>query len=176
MTRLLSTRLFSVERRVYPRSDGTTVERDVVVHPGAVVILPLLADGRIVMIRNFRYTIGRELLELPAGTREPNEEPLETARRELVEETGFRAEVVRPFLEFHTSPGVLTERMHAFIAEGLTAVGQRLEPGERIVVEPLSRGEVRRRLLSGGIEDGKSLAVLGVFLLGVEGDVSRGAS
>ena len=86
--RLLSSPVFTVEHREYVRPGQSPVARDVVVHPGAVVILPILEDGRIVMIRNFRYTVEQELWELPAGTLEPGEAPLDTARRELEEEAG----------------------------------------------------------------------------------------
>jgi len=164
---LLKTKLFSVEHRVYGRSaDGDKViERDVVVHPGAVVILPILDDGRIVLIRNFRYTVERELYELPAGTRSKDETPIATARRELEEETGYRAAEMKPLIEFYTSPGILTERMYAFLARGLTQVGQRLDPGEQISVEPVPPGEVRRCLCAGEFLDGKSIAALATYFL-----------
>jgi len=102
---LLTAHTFAVERRTFVRPGEATVTREIVVHPGAVVILPFLPDGRIVMIRNYRYTIEDELWELPAGTREPNETPIETARRELEEETGYRARTMTPQMEFYTSPG-----------------------------------------------------------------------
>lgn len=162
---LLSTRLFTVEHRVYRQPGMEPVSRDVVVHPGAVVVLPILDERRIVLIRNYRYTVEQELWELPAGTIEPGEEPIDTARRELAEETGFRAGRMTALMEFYTSPGILTERMYAFIATGLTPVGQRLEHGERIHVETLELSEVRRRLIDGEFIDGKTIAVLGRHLL-----------
>ena len=163
---LLRTRLFTVEHRVYTRPGQEPVARDVVVHPGAVVILPILDERRIVMIRNYRYTLESELWELPAGTLEPNEEPIDTARRELEEETGYRAGRMHPLMEFFTSPGFLTERMHAFVATDLTVVGQRLQGAEQIVSEVVEVTEVRDRLLRGEFVDGKTIAVLGRYLLG----------
>lgn len=163
--RILTTPRFSVEHRVYTRPDGRTFERDVVVHPGAVVILPVLADGRIVMIRNFRHAVEQELWELPAGTREPDETPVKTAHRELVEESGYRAETMTPLVEFYASPGVMTERMFVFLGTGLTFVGQRLEPGEQIRVQPLAPNEVRRMMLSNELQDAKTLAALGLYFL-----------
>ncbi len=160
---LLSTSRFSVERRVFAGADGRSITREVVVHPGAVVILPIIDAHRIVMIRNFRYTIEQELWELPAGTAEPNESPIETARRELEEETGYRAGTMTPLTEFYTSPGVLTERMFAFVATDLTSVGQRLEHGERIVAEVVELDLVRRWLVNGELRDGKTIAVLGTY-------------
>jgi ADP-ribose pyrophosphatase len=158
--------VFSVEHRVYTHGGPKEVARDVVVHPGAVVILPILSNGRIVMIRNYRYTVERELWELPAGTLEPDEEPIDTARRELEEETGYRADRVEPLMQFYSSPGFCTEWMHAFVATGLTEVGQKLQGTERIVPEPIDGGEVRARLLRGEFVDGKTVAVLGRYFLG----------
>lgn len=161
--RLLSTRLFTVEHREYARTPGEPITRDVVVHPGAVVILPILDSDRIVLIRNFRYAIEEELWELPAGTREPDEAAIETAGRELVEETGYRAESLTPLAAFYTSPGFCTERMHAFVATGLTRVGQALEDGEQIEVELVKRAAVHRMLATGELRDAKTIAVLGMY-------------
>jgi len=122
------------------------------------------------MIRNHRYTVDEELWELPAGTMEPDEEPIQTAARELEEETGFRAGSLTPFAEFYTSPGVLTERMRAFVASELTPVGQRLEESERIVIETIPLVEAKRKLIQGELRDGKTIAVLGMFLLQSEMD------
>ena len=165
--KLLKTALFSVEHRTYSSPGQETIARDVVVHPGAVVILPILDGHRIVMIRNYRYTIERELWELPAGTIEPEEEPITTARRELEEESGYRAGRIRPLMEFYTSPGILTEQMHAFVATDLTPVGQKLQGGERIVAQPVDAGVVREKLFNGELADGKTIAVLARYFLGL---------
>lgn len=164
-THLLSTRLFAVEHRKYARPDGKPLGRDVVVHPGSVVILPILDDERLVMIRNYRYVVEQELLELPAGTREPNETPIETARRELEEETGYRAGSMSPLAQYYTSPGILTEKMHVFLATDLTTVGQGLEDSEQISVEVIESAEARRKLINGELLDGKTVAVLGMYFL-----------
>ena len=166
---LLSTSRFNVERRVFGGSDGRSVTREVVVHPGAVVILPILDARRIVMIRNYRHTVEQELWELPAGTAEPNEAPIETARRELEEETGYRAGTMTPLTEFFTSPGVLTERMFAFVATELQPVGQRLEVGERIVAEIVELDRARTWLTNGELRDGKTIAVLGTYFARMQG-------
>ena len=164
--KLLEMPRFIVERREYDDGDALPIVRDVVVHPGAVVILPILEAGRIVMIRNIRQAAGERLWELPAGTREPGEPELETAGRELIEETGYRAGSIEPLAEFFTSPGILSELMHAFVATDLTYVGQQLEHGERIDVEPVEADRLRRMMRDGVIRDGKTLAVLGLYFLG----------
>jgi len=170
---LLTTPVFSVEHRVCAVPGGGTVERYVVVHPGAVVVLPILEDGGIVMIRNQRFSVGRTLLELPAGTREPGEEPIATARRELEEETGYRARNVEPIFEFYASPGVMNERMFAFAATELEHVGQRLMGNERIEVEIVSEDDARELLIRGAIEDGKTIATLATYFLRAGDDKAK---
>lgn len=169
-TVLMSGRVFSVERREYRRPDGEVVSRDVVVHPGAVTILPLLDDERIVLIHNYRYTTGKELLELPAGTLDAGETPEQCARRELEEETGYRAGPVEPLCEFYTTPGICTEWMWVFLGTHLTATRQRLQGHERIRVAVTEIDEVRRMLCEGSIEDGKTIAALGTFFLRRDGN------
>ena len=151
---------FNLERRWLTRRDGGKEAREVVVHPGSVVILPLLADGRIVMIKNFRFSVERTLWELPAGTRDPHEPVLSCAARELEEETGYRAGSLVPLLEFYPAPGLSDERMHAFVATDLTPVAQKLDATEQIEVFPLAREEALDMLRSGAIEDAKSISVL----------------
>lgn len=151
---------FNVERRWLPRSDGGTEAREVIVHPGSVVILPLLDDGRIVLIKNRRFSVERTLWELPAGTRDPKEPVALCAARELEEETGYRAATLTPLLQFYPAPGVSDERMHAFVATGLTQAAQHLDATEQIEVFPLPADEVLRMLQRGEIEDAKSIATL----------------
>jgi ADP-ribose pyrophosphatase len=151
---------FGVERRHVPTRGGGTAMREVVVHPGAVVVLPILDDGRIVMIRNHRFAVEETLWELCAGTLEPGEDPAVTAARELIEETGYEASHIDPLTMFYTSPGICDERMYAFVATGLSEVGQRLEATEQIEVEILTRAEVMDLVRTGEVRDGKTLATL----------------
>lgn len=144
-------------------------DRDVVVHPGAVLILPLLQDGSVVMIRNVRDSIGRELLELPAGTLEPDESPRDCAGRELEEETGYRAGILEPLCDFYTTPGFCTEKMYAFVARDLTRTAARPDPLERIRTTVFPPQDILSILVDGSIEDGKTLAALGVFILRTQG-------
>ena len=112
---------FSVERVLQVAADGSKYVREIVRHPGAAVILPLLDDGRVVFIRNYRAAVNETLIELPAGTLDRSEDPLSTAKRELAEETGYRAGNMKLLLTFCMSPGILDEKMHLFLATALTA-------------------------------------------------------
>ena len=157
---LLKTRRFDVVRLSYRTSDGTVHTREVARHPGAVTILPILDDGRVCLIRNYRVAVDQTLIELPAGTLEPGEDPAVTAARELEEETGYRAAQVRQLCEFFMSPGVLSERMFLFLATGLTAGPARLEGGEQIEPFIVTWQEAMSLVELGEICDAKSLVGL----------------
>jgi ADP-ribose pyrophosphatase len=148
-----------LERHRLDTPGGVTF-REIVVHPGAVVILPLLDDGRVILIRNYRYAIGQQLLELPAGTLEPGELPMNSAGRELLEETGYLADKLTPLGSFYSSPGVMTEKMICFVATGLTHQGQQLEEGEDIELAPMKFDDALAQIASGDLIDGKTIAAL----------------
>lgn len=155
---LLQAARFRVDRMTQKFADGRQFVRDTVQHPGAVVILPILDDGRICLIRNYRVAVGQWLFELPAGTLEPGEPPIETAQRELIEETGYRCTSIQPLCQFFMSPGILNERMHAFVAKGLIEGESELEAGEQIATYLASPAEVDSLLTSGQLQDAKSIA------------------
>ena len=134
--------------------------RDVVIHPGAVVILPLLDDNNIVLIRNERFAISENLWELPAGTLEPKEHPQATAEREIIEETGYEAGQMEYLTVFYTTPGFCNERMFAYVAKDLKFVGQNLDATEKITVEKRSLNEALQMIRSGEIHDGKTITTL----------------
>ncbi len=157
---LLSNSLFQVARLTFEGPDGHEIVRDVIEHRGAAVILPLLDDGRIILIRNHRRTVGKVLWELPAGTLEPDEPPEVCAAREVEEETGYRAGKVEPLTAFYASPGILDEKMHGFIATDLTPSRQSLDSDEEIEVFPIPQWQVRDMLRDGHIEDAKTIALL----------------
>ena len=140
--------------------EGERVRREVCVHPGAVVILPLLDERRILFIRNRRYTIGEILVELPAGTLEKNEDPMNCAGRELLEETGFLAARLKPLGNFYSSPGILTEKLYAFAAYDLEKQTAALDEGEEIEVFEASLDEAVSMIKDGRIHDGKTIATL----------------
>ncbi len=152
-------------------TSGKSIVREVVLHPGAVIILPIADDGRIVMIRNRRHTVFEELLELPAGTLDRDEkghteDPQKCAARELTEETGYTAQTVKPFGWFYTSPGILTEKMYAFFATGLAPGKQDLEDNEQIRVELIETQRVLTLIRENLIVDAKSIATLLKYLVG----------
>ena len=135
-------------------------KREFVIHPGAVVILPLLSDDEVILIRNERFVVNETLWELPAGTLEPNENPLDAAHRELIEEIGYQANVMDPLFDFYTTPGFCNEKIHAFAAKDLTLVGQNLDPDEKITAEVLKWGKVMTMIKDGTIHDSKTIATL----------------
>jgi len=139
---------------------GKRTQREIVVHPGAVVILPFLDDKTIILIRNRRYAIQQILLELPAGTLEHGESPMNCAGRELQEETGYLASRIKPIGNFYSSPGILTERMYAFAAFGLQKTSPVLEEGEEIEVFSVEFAEAVSMIREGQIQDGKTIATL----------------
>ena len=143
---------------------GFNVRREVVDHPGAVVIVPIDGEGRLLWIRQYRYAAGRELLELPAGTLEKDETPEATARRELVEETGFAAAAWRRLGGFFSAPGFCTEYLHAFQATDLTPAHADGDEDEDIELVPLSLDDSLARLDAGEVEDAKSIAALFLYL------------
>lgn len=157
---LLQTPRFRVDRIQQTFSDGSVVCREVIRHPGAVVILPILPDGRVCLIRNFRVAVGQWLLELPAGTLEPGEPPDRTAERELLEETGYRCGILTPLCEFFMSPGILREKMHAFVATELAVGATAREAGELIENQLFTFDEIDGLLRNQQIQDAKSIAAL----------------
>ena len=157
---LFQGKIFRVERAVQITPDGTEHLRQVVRHPGAVVVLPLLDDGRICLVRNYRVAVDETLIELPAGTLEAGEEPALTARRELAEETGYRAGRIEHLLTFYMSPGILDERMHLFLADQLKPGPTALEAGEDIQKLLCTWEEAMEMIRRGEIRDSKTLVGL----------------
>lgn len=157
---LLQTSRFRVVRESYSTSGGQVRTREIVRHPGAVVIVPLLADGQVCLIRNFRIAARQTLIELPAGTLEPNEPPATTAERELIEETGYRAARIELLHAFYLSPGILDERMHLFLASELTLGETAREVGEEIENFVVPWDAAVAMIFDGQIQDAKTIVGL----------------
>ena len=132
----------------------------VVRHPGGVGVLPLFEDDTVTLIRQLRPSIGNRLIEVPAGRLGPGEDPAACGRRELAEETGLRAKFLAPLGIYHGSPGVFDEKIHLFLATGLTQEEADPEAYEEIGTIRISLGEARQMAVRGEITDGKTIAAL----------------
>ncbi len=147
-------------------ADGSLYERGAIEHPGAVVLVPLLANDdvaagpSVLMLRQFRPALGRTILELPAGTREPDEAWHTCAQRELQEETGYRATTFTPLGEVWAAPGLSDERMALFLATGLAADPLPMDIDEEIAVETWPLDELEAMALDGRLDDAKSVVAI----------------
>lgn len=155
---LFKGRVFVLKRDRVAEPSGIIAVREIIAHPGSVVVLPVLADGRIVLIRQYRHAAGQYLWELVAGHKEPNESVATGVHRELMEETGYTAKRIRKMLEVYPSPGLLGERMDIFLAEGLTKGRARPEDDEKITQRAITLKEAERWIKSGKIRDSKSVS------------------
>ena len=140
--------------------DGALAYREVVEHPGGVCVLPVDSEGNAYCVRQFRYPSRRHLLEAPAGKLEPGEDPMDCARRELSEETGFSGRLI-PLGSYYMSPGFSTELLHMYLAVDLQKGQAHLDAGEFLDLEPHPLAELRELALRGEIPDAKTvIAVL----------------
>jgi ADP-ribose pyrophosphatase len=137
--------------------NGKSFTKEIVVHPGAVCVVPLLDNGDVILVRQYRHAAGVELLELCAGGLNPGEDPLEAARRELEEETGYRATHLVERARFWTTPGFTTEFMYLYEATGLVKTQTNPDEDEVIQVEVASQEECLRMIDDRRIQDAKSI-------------------
>jgi ADP-ribose pyrophosphatase len=157
-------KVFSVRRDEIIEPSGVQATRDMIAHPGSVVVMPIQDDGKIVVIRQYRYAARQYLWELVAGRIDAGENPKQAAKRELIEETGLRAKNLRVFLEFWPSPGFLEEKMFVLLAEGVTQGVAEPEEDERIEAKAFTRAEIEKMLQNGEFHDGKSISSLLYYL------------
>jgi ADP-ribose pyrophosphatase len=153
-------RVFSVRRDEVLEPTGVRAIREMITHPGSVVVLPVLPDRRIVLIRQYRYAARQFMWELVAGRIDAGENPRQAAARELIEETGYTAKKFRIFLDVFPTPGFLEERMYILLAEGLTLGEAEPEEDERIEVKAYTRKELEQMIRRGKLHDAKSIAGL----------------
>lgn len=158
--KLLTTSRFTVEEILRPLPSGNIAVRAVVRHPGAVAIVPMVDEDHVCLIRNYRVSVDETLIEIPAGTLEPDESPADTATRELTEETGFTAGRMTALHSFFLSPGILDERMHVYLAEDLVYTEPAREPGEQIENWIVTWDEAMELINAGQIHDAKSIVGL----------------
>ena len=147
--------------RIDEIQDGDiSYKREIVVHKGSAVIMPVFADGTVALVRQYRHAAGKDLLEIPAGTLDPNESPEIGAARELEEEIGVTAGKIELLTEFYVSPGFLTEKMWVYLATDLTETQQNLEEDEHLTVERHGFERLYEMIKAGEIEDAKTIAAI----------------
>ena len=153
---IASNRIFTVTMDHAIDPSGFEIRRAIVQHRGSAVVMPVDDKKRILLVRQYRLPARKYLWELPAGTMDPGEKPLETARRELAEETGLRARAMRKIAEFYPSPGFLSEKMTIYLATGLTAGTATPMDDERIDTKWFSAKQVDAMIRDGTIQDAKT--------------------
>jgi ADP-ribose pyrophosphatase len=155
-------RVFNLVNENYTLENGVTAEMDFIQHPGAAAMVPMLNNQEVVLIKQYRHAIRQFIWEIPAGTLDPNETPLNCARRELIEEIGYSADDWHQLGTITPLPGCSDERIHIFLATDLKIAEQQLDPDEMLNVHPLKFNDALQMILRGEICDGKTIS--GIFL------------
>lgn len=158
--RLFDGPIFAIDRDRLTESNGLEVVRDVIRHPGGAGALPLFADGRVALVRQYRHPARAELLEIPAGRIEPGEDPEDCAAREVEQETGFRPGRIKRLAGFYSTPGFCEEILHVFLATDLTPTSQQLDHDELVEVHLLELDEALKMIDRGEIVDSKTIIAL----------------
>lgn len=158
--RVLDGLIIRVDRDTVTLPDGSTSMREIVRHPGAAAVVPLLDSGNVVMVRQYRYSIGESTLEIPAGKLDSGESVLDCARRELKEETGYTAKTLDKLMSFVSSPGFTDEVIHIYLARGLSPGQAGGDDDEFIETESYEISALIDMILDGRIRDGKTVAGL----------------
>lgn len=162
---VFSCKLFDVVKESLTLDSGKKVDRFIVKHPGAVVVIPRLSTEQYLLIKQYRHPMRETILEFPAGTLEAGEDPLDCAKRELIEETGYQATTWTPLGLLYPTPGFCDEIQHLFLAEDLTPKSGTMDEDEQIEVEPVSFDTLRELITSCTIKDGKTLAAYARLVL-----------
>jgi ADP-ribose pyrophosphatase len=153
-------KVFRLQRDTVIEPGGVRADRDIIVHPGSVVVLPIFEDGRVLLIRQYRHSVGEFLWELVAGRKEPHETPAVGARRELLEETGYTARRLRKLMHIIPTPGFVNEWMWIFAAEGLVEGTAQPEEDEKIEPKIFTLKQIDRMIENGQLRDAKSICGL----------------
>lgn len=153
-------RVFKLTKENITLDNGVTIDLDIIRHPGASAIVPVTHNQTVLMLKQYRHAIGDFIWEIPAGTLAPGESPLECAKRELAEETGFSGEVWQEIGVITPVPGYSDERIHLFIATELVPAKQNLDQDEMIHVHEMGLDEVMKMMVEGRIQDSKTISGL----------------
>lgn len=156
-TRVYTGKIIKVRVDEVQLDDGRVTVREVCEHPGGVAVLPLLPNGDVILVRQYRYPYRAELLEIPAGKLEGGEAHLDCGIRELSEETGYRAGRMDYLGCMYPSAGYLNEKLHIYLARDLTAGEAHPDEGEHLAVEVLPLSELLRRVMADEIHDAKTM-------------------
>ncbi len=156
-SKIYSGRLLHVYKDDVELPSGQTTDREYIKHPGAVVIIPILPNGEILLIKQFRYPMGMTMIELPAGKLDPGEDHRQSAERELEEETGYRAATLMEVTEIHPCIGYSDEKMWLYYAEGLTKTSTNLDNDEFIDLLPVPLSKAINMVWNGEITDVKTI-------------------
>lgn len=154
--------IIKVEKLAVSLPNGKKATRDVVLHPGAAVVVPISENGELYMVRQYRKPIEQETLELPAGKLDPGEDPMVCAQRELKEETGLHAGKIRHIVSIHSTPGFCNEVLHMYLATQLTEGDSCADEDEFISFDRIPVRDLLNRVLTGEITDGKT--IIGILL------------
>jgi ADP-ribose pyrophosphatase len=161
---ILKNKLFTVVDEVAHDNSGFEIHRNIIRHPGSAVMMAVDAQDRILLVKQFRLPAEADLWELPAGRVDPGESPMEAAKRELREETGYQANAWTELVSYWPSPGYVAEKMNLFLAQDLTAGAQNLMDDERIQIRWFDNEEVGEWIRDGRIADGKTIIGYYVWL------------
>lgn len=157
---LLKGRAFLIRRDHLKTPDGRETKLDIIEHGGSVIIIPVDRDGNLLFVRQYRHATGMDLLELPAGTLEKDEDPAVCAAREIREETGFAADKIEKIGDFYLAPGYSTEFMHVYLAQDLRYDPLEADADEFLSVESIPFAKAIQMAAKGEVPDAKSLAAL----------------
>ncbi|BBO73589.1 NUDIX domain-containing protein [Desulfosarcina widdelii] len=159
-TLILKGRVFDFYAENVTLPNDVTLEMEIIRHPGAAAIVPVMADGRVLLLQQYRHAVGGFIWEIPAGTLDPKEDPLVCARRELVEETGYSARYFEKLAEITPLPAYSDERIHLFLGTGLEKATQDLDADELLYVHPVEYQRCLDMIAAGEIQDAKTISAL----------------